>query len=198
MFTPEDKRRILNPQFQLEGPDLETVLIDPGILATCQDTLQRRLSLEFTGRFGNGILLVSDKMGMAHSLEVRMPFLDRSVVEFSLRLPSRLKVHGGREKVILSTLARRHLPPEIAARRKKGLAYPDGFWTRPPCDKYVRELLLDSTDRDGPLDRRYLQQHIPAWLRGQGAGVGPQISRLVFLQSWWNEFFGRSATRGEA
>ena len=124
-----------------------------------------------------------------------MPFLDRSVVEFSLRLPSRLKVHRGREKVILSTLARRHLPPEIAARRKKGLAYPDGFWTRPPCDQYVRELLLDGTGQDGPLDRRYLQRNIPLWLRGRGAGAGSRISRLVFLQSWWNEFFGNSATR---
>ncbi len=194
MFTPEEKRRILVPRFQAEGPDLEPVLIEPAILASCQDTLQRRLSLEFTGRLGNGILLESDKMGMAHSLEVRMPFLDRSVVEFSLRLPSRLKVHRGREKVILSTLARRHLPPEIAARRKKGLAYPDGFWTRPPCDRYVLELLLDGAGRDGPLDHRYLQRNIPLWLRGRGAGVGPQISRLVFLQSWWNEFFGGSAT----
>jgi asparagine synthase (glutamine-hydrolysing) len=193
LFTSEDKRRILNPRLQSGGPDLEPVLIDPDILASCQDTLQRRLSFEFTGRLGNGILLVSDKMAMAHSLEVRMPFLDRSVVEFALRLPSRLKVHGGREKVILSTLARRHLPPEIAARRKKGLAYPDGFWSRPPCDKYTRELLLDSAGPDGPLDRGYLQQYIPQWLRGGDRDAGAQISRLVFLQSWWNEFFGAQA-----
>lgn len=195
MFTPEEKRRILSPRLQAEGPDVEPVLIDPAILASCQDTLQRRLSFEFTGRLGNGILLCSDKMAMAHSLEVRMPFLDRSVIEFALRLPSRLKVHRGREKVILSSLARRHLPPEIAARRKMGLAYPDGFWTRPPCDQYVRELLLDGTGQDGPLDRRYLQRNIPLWLRGRGAGAGSRISRLVFLQSWWNEFFGNSATR---
>lgn len=194
MFTPADKLRILSPRFQARGPDLEPVLIDPDILAGCHDTLQRRLSLEFTGRFGNGTLLVSDKMGMAHSLEVRMPFLDRAVVEFALRLPSRLKVHCGREKVILATLAQRYLPPEIAARRKKGLAYPDGFWTRPPCDKYVRELLLDHAGHDGPLDRRYLQRNIPLWLRERSAAAGPQISRLVFLQSWWNEFFGSSAT----
>jgi asparagine synthase (glutamine-hydrolysing) len=194
MFTPEDKRQILNPRFQAldpdQSPDLEPALIAPGILASCQDTLQRRLSFEFGGRLGNGILLVSDKMAMAHSLEVRMPFLDRSVVEFALRLPSRLKIHGGQEKVILRTLAQRHLPPEIAARRKKGLAYPDGFWTRPPCDKYVREILLDSASEDGPLNPRYLRRNIPLWLRGQGAGAGPQISRLVFLQGWWNEFFG--------
>ncbi len=126
-----------------------------------------------------------------------MPFLDRSVVEFSMRLPSRLKVHDGREKVIVSALAQRYLPPGIAARRKKGLAYPGGFWTRPPCNKYVQELLLDSAVQDGPLDRRYLQQNVPQWLLGRGSGAG-QLSRLVFLQSWWNEFFGCSATRASS
>lgn len=197
MFTPEDKRRILTARFQAQGPDLEPVLIDPDVLANCHDTLDRRLSLDFKGRLGNGVLLVSDKMAMANSLEVRMPFLDRSVVEFSMRLPSRLKAHDGREKVILSALAQRYLPPEIAARRKKGLAYPGGFWTRLPCNKYVQELLLDSTAQDGPLDRRYLQQNVPQWLLGRGSGAG-QISRLVFLQSWWNEFFGCSATRASS
>jgi asparagine synthase (glutamine-hydrolysing) len=188
LFTPEDKRKMLAGELQSGGPDLEPVLIDPGALATCQDRLQRRLAFEFTGRLGNAVLLVSDKMGMAHSLEVRMPFLDHAVVEFALRLPSRLKVHRGREKVILSTLAKRYLPPEIANRRKKGLAYPDGFWMRPPCDKYVRELLLDSAG--GPFDHAYLQRNLPMWLGRPAAG--PQISRLVFLQSWWNEFIGGS------
>ncbi len=189
MFTPEDKGRMLKADLQGEVPDLEPALIHADVLGSCRDTLQRRLAFEFTGRLGNAILLVSDKMAMAHSLEVRMPFLDRSVVEFAMRLPSRLKVHRGREKVILSTVARRLLPPEIAARRKKGLAYPEGFWSRPPCDKYVRELLLDGSGKRGPLDSAYLHRNIPRWLRGDGRVLGPQIARLVFLQSWWNEFF---------
>src|ERR1039458_8747197 len=112
LFTPEDKRLLLNDWCQAEGPDLEPALIDADQLAACSDTLQRRLSFEFTGRLANAILLASDKMAMAHSLEVRMPFLDRSVVEFALRLPSRLKVHSGREKVILSGLAKRYLRSE--------------------------------------------------------------------------------------
>lgn len=115
-----------------------------------------------------------------------MPFLDRSLVDFALRLPSRLKVHRGREKVILSWLARRHLPPEIAARRKKGLAYPVGAWKRPPLDRYVRELLLDS---DGPIDRAYLRRQLPIWLEKQH-GEERQISSLVALQIWWSEFIG--------
>ncbi|MGA2435470.1 MAG: asparagine synthase C-terminal domain-containing protein, partial [Bryobacteraceae bacterium] len=189
LFTPGDKRKILAGEFQFGAPDLEPVLLDPGVLATCRDTLQRRLAFEFAGRLGNAVLLESDKMAMAHSLEVRMPFLDHAIVEFALRLPSRLKMHRGREKVILSTLAKRYLPPEIANRRKKGLAYPGGFWMRPPCNRFVRELLLDSAS--GPFDRASLLRNVPVWL-SRPSGGSP-INRLVFLQSWWNEFIAGSA-----
>jgi asparagine synthase (glutamine-hydrolysing) len=123
---------------------------------------------------------------------VRAPFLDRSIMEFAFGLPSRLKVHRGREKVILRALAQRHLPPEIAARRKKGLAYPLNAWSRPPLASYVRELLLDSP---GPFNRAYLERQLPFWFErvpGQA-----HVSCLVMLQAWWTEFVlnrGREAS----
>jgi asparagine synthase (glutamine-hydrolysing) len=190
-FSPQQKRRALRPEFQTDGPDLEAVLIRPDVLATCVDRLERRLSFDVTARLANALLFAGDKMSMAHSLEMRMPFLDRSIVEFALRLPSRLKVHQGREKVILSTLARRYLPPEIAARRKQGLAYPAGFWSRPPCDRYARELLLDCAG-NSPFNAQYLRQTVPAQLKSPGTrGIG----MMVFLQAWWNEYFAGSGMR---
>lgn len=188
-FTPADKLRVLRPEYHCSAVDLEPALLSSPALQSCQDILQRRLAFEFTGRLGNAILLDADKMSMAQSLEVRMPFLDRSIVDFALRLPSSLKVHRGHEKVILSALARRHLPSEIASRRKKGLAYPVGAWRRPPLDAYVRELLLSS---DGPIDRAYLQRQLPIWLEKQN-GEESQIGSLVALQTWWNEFIGAKA-----
>jgi len=186
ILTPRDKRLLLRPEFQVDGPDLQPTLISPQLLQSCTDRLQRRLGFDLTGRLANSILFTTDKMSMAHSLEVRIPFLDRSIMEFAFRLPSRLKVRDGREKVILRSLAQRHLPPEIAGRRKKGLAYPVGAWTRPPLDKYVRELLLDS---EGPFDRAYLEQQLPRWFAGRPPSE-PQFGCLVMLQNWWTEFVG--------
>ncbi len=183
-FTPADKLRVLRPEYRHSAIDLEAALMTSPALESPKDILQRRLGFEFNGRLGNAILFDVDKMGMAHSLEVRMPFLDRWVVEFALRLPSRHKVHRGREKVILSRLARRHLPAEIAARRKKGLAYPVGAWRRPPLSTYVRELLFDSS---GPIDPAFIRRQLPIWLDKQ-SGEENQISSLVALQTWWNEF----------
>jgi len=187
MFTPADKRRLLRPEFCAGGPDTQAVLIGSDVLETCPDTLARRLAFDFSGRLADAVLFSGDKMSMANSLEIRMPFLDAAVVEFALRLPSRWKVHGGREKVVLSHLARRYLPREIAARRKKGLGYPHGLWLAPPCKRYARELLLDNA-RSGPFDAKYLQHALARWM-SRGNTAASAVSKLVVLQSWWNEAF---------
>src|SRR5581483_11075016 len=107
LFTPRDQRAMLRPDLWTDDADLESAVIDRETADNCADRLQRRLSFEFGGRLGNAVLLTSDRMFMAHSVEARMPFLDRTIVDFALRLPSRLKAHRGREKLILAPLARK-------------------------------------------------------------------------------------------
>ncbi len=185
-LVPDEKRELLKPEFS-GGPDIAPVILSPDILSTCSDSLQRRLAHDFTARLSEGILFAEDKVTMAHSLEQRMPFLDRSVVEFALRLPSRLKIRNGREKVILSHLARRHLPTEIFQRRKKGLGYPGRTWTRGPIAEYGRQVLMDAGD--SPFNRKALE----TWIRTRPNDG--RISRLIWLQCWWNEFIAASAAR---
>jgi asparagine synthase (glutamine-hydrolysing) len=182
-FSPEEKRLLLKRQYQSDGPDAAPAVISDEVLASCPDDLERRLAFDFTARLSDGILFMTDKVSMAHSLELRMPFLDRRVVDFALRLPSKLKVHRGREKRILGMLARRHLPAEIAARRKRGIGYPISAWNRPPLAGYVRQLLLDC---DGPFNRPFLETHLDNW-RTRHRSQGPLMAALS-LQCWWNEF----------
>jgi asparagine synthase (glutamine-hydrolysing) len=186
-FTRVEKRRLLNPHHGLVDPDLGPVLLDPAILSSCRDTLERRLAFDFTGRLPGAILFQGDKMSMAHSLEVRMPFLDRKVVEFALRLPSDMKVRNRQQKYILSLLSRR-LPSDIRRRRKQGLAYPRWRFASQPLAGFARELLLDGASADGLLNRRYLESRLEAWLNPR-YGEYRRVVMLLFLQSWWNEFF---------
>lgn len=183
--TPEDKRRMLQREYWVDGPDVAPVLVPDDILSTCSDRVQRCLAFEIRGRLADGILFMTDKAAMAHSLEVRMPFLDQAVVDFALRLPSRLKMHRGREKIVVRKLAERHLPAGIAARRKHGLGYPPRIWLKEPLRGFARGLLLDSASRS-PFRREYLEYALdPARPR-----LGDEtMRRLVFLQLWWNEFF---------
>jgi asparagine synthase (glutamine-hydrolysing) len=185
-LIPSEKRKILKPELRREGPDLVPLRLDDETLASCRDSLQRRLGFDFTARLAEGILYITDRVGMAHSLEVRVPFLDKRVVEFALELPSRWKIHRGREKRILAEIARLRLPPAIAARRKHGLGYPAGLWMRVPLRRLAREILLDS-GRDGPFDRQGIEEHLKRADR-HPRRASQRVAQAVFLQCWWNEF----------
>jgi len=175
----------LKPEYAAGGPDITPVLLPLDILSSCADRVQRCLALEMRGRLADGILFMTDKTAMAHSLEVRMPFLDRAVVDFALRLPSQFKVHHGREKIVVRKLAERHLPPAVAKRRKHGLGYPPGMWGKPPLRGFVKTLLLDSASR-GPFRREFLERVCG---RQRFLHAEQMLGRLAFLQLWWNEFF---------
>jgi asparagine synthase (glutamine-hydrolysing) len=88
------------------------------------------------------ILVKSDRMSMAHSLEVRPAFLDHRILEFAAKLPSDLKIRGKRQKYVLSELMRPILTPFITQRKKIGFDIPAHEWFRGP----LRGLLLETLD----------------------------------------------------
>jgi asparagine synthase (glutamine-hydrolysing) len=97
------------------------------------------------------ILNKVDRMSMAHSLEVRPPFLDHRIVEFSASLPTSLKIQGSRQKIVLKELMKNRLPETILRRKKVGFDIPAHEWLRGP----LRELLLDAT-REGLAEHKSL------------------------------------------
>ena len=74
-------------------------------------------------------------MSMAHSLEVRMPFLDAPLIDFALSMPSNIKLRDGQPKYILGHLADRLLPPEVARREKRCLQYPLNQYLNGPAEE---------------------------------------------------------------
>ncbi|HVL55404.1 MAG TPA: asparagine synthase (glutamine-hydrolyzing), partial [Burkholderiaceae bacterium] len=87
----------------------------------------RALWLDCRTQLADDLLLYSDKLSMAHSLELRVPFLDAEVLAFLERLPTASRVTPRRSKRILLEYARRRLPPQIVARKKKGFPIPNLF-----------------------------------------------------------------------
>ena len=86
------------------------------------------------------ILVKSDRMGMAHSLEVRPPFLDHRLVEFAASLPENYKLRGSQMKFLLRELMKEKLPPAIVRRKKVGFDIPAHDWFR----GVLKPLLLDT------------------------------------------------------
>jgi asparagine synthase (glutamine-hydrolysing) len=99
------------------------------------------------------LLVKTDRLSMAHSLELRVPFLDPKVAEFAFSLPRRMKVRGFAKKRLLRRALAPLLPKEIVHGRKQGFSIPIAAWLRGPLEPFAREVLAPSAlARQGLLD----------------------------------------------
>src|SRR5213595_3461989 len=100
--------------------------------------------LEIRCSLPDELLMYADKLSMAHSLEVRVPYLDRTVVEYVQRLAAGFKVRNGSRKWLHRRVCENYLPPRILKRKKRGFAanVVDG-WLRSSMQDQLPELLLD-------------------------------------------------------
>lgn len=102
--------------------------------------LNRHLWLDQLYYLPDDILYKCDRMSMAHSLEVRPPFLDHRIVEFAARVPESLKLQGGTLKYLLRDLVRDKIPASVLSRPKQGFDIPTHHWFR----TVLKQLLLDT------------------------------------------------------
>jgi asparagine synthase (glutamine-hydrolysing) len=149
-------------------------------------------SLYFEAKtFLNGLLIVEDKLAMAHGLEGRVPFLDNDLVDFAMRLPAKMKLGnltevvrlnenepGGKAeryfektrdgKLILRKMMGRHIPAQVAEREKQGFSAPDASWFKGESIDYVkRRLLNDRAHIYDYLDRKVVRSLIDDHLEGR-------------------------------
>jgi asparagine synthase (glutamine-hydrolysing) len=134
------------------------------------------------------LLMKQDQMSMSTSIESRVPFLDHHLVEFSARLPERLKLSGFTTKQVLREAVRGLLPQSILTRSKMGFPVPFAGWTAGRWNHVAREVLLDRRARErGLLDpdgvTRLLDDHRAGRRRG-----GDAIWALLNLELWYRTF----------
>ena len=146
--------------------------------------LNRFLWLDQLNYLPDDILYKSDRMSMAHSLEVRPPFLDHRIVEFAARLPESLKIRGGRLKFILRELMRDRLPRPVLTRKKEGFDIPAHDWLR----GVLRPLLLDTLNQRAAADSGVFSwPAIESVLRAHSdrrANLGYHLWGLLVLFLW--------------
>ncbi len=87
------------------------------------------------------LLVKTDRASMAHSLEARVPYLDATVSNFALALPTRHKLRGLRKKVLLRKAAAPMLPDRIVHGRKRGFSIPAAAWLRGELEPFARDVL---------------------------------------------------------
>jgi asparagine synthase (glutamine-hydrolysing) len=106
--------------------------------------IDRMLHADCMTRLADHQLPITDKMAMAHGLELRSPFLDRRIAEFAMRIPSEMKLRKRRVKYVTRRLAERYLPKELVYRRKQGFGFPLALWLRGPLRPLLRRSIDES------------------------------------------------------
>ena len=124
-FTGAEKRSLVRHPL----PAALSPILDE--LARAGDTLPAYLWFDQQYYLPDDILMKVDRISMAHSIEVRPPFLDHRIVEFAAGLPPAFKVDGRRQKVVLKQLMKDKLPPGIVTPPQGRLRH-----TRPPLDAW--------------------------------------------------------------
>ena len=151
------------------------------------DPLHRALYFDFK-TFLNGLLLVDDKLAMAHSVEARVPFLDNDLVELVTRIPSEFKLRGAQSKVVLKEAMRGLLPEETLRRRKQGFTPPDQSWYKLSAMSYIRLLILGRRSLDrGYFEPSYLEKILDDHLSDRRNNRFLIWSLMCF--EWWNRLF---------
>ena len=146
--------------------------------------LDRMMLADQMAYLPDDLLAKLDRASMAVSLEVRAPLLDHRVVEFSWRLPQRLKLRGNLGKWILRQVLYRRVPKEIVERPKMGFSVPIDRWLRGPLRRWADSLLFsEDLGRDGLLEPGEILRtwrDLQAGRRPAGAGLWA----VIMFQAW--------------
>jgi asparagine synthase (glutamine-hydrolysing) len=105
------------------------------------DALNRMFAVDAETQLPDDLLMLTDKMSMAVSLECRVPFLDHQLVELAAAMPSEIKVKGGRLKHVLKESLGDLLPADILDRKKRGFGTPMGAWLKKELAPLLNRLL---------------------------------------------------------
>lgn len=169
-------------------------------------------SLYFEAKtFLHGILLVEDKLSMAHSLETRVPFLDNDLVDFAMKVPITHKLKNLKEvirinenipgpkterffeqnndgKIILRKALMKYVPESYATGLKQGFSAPDASWFKGESNNYIKNILYDKRARI----YEYIQPKMAQQLMDEHFS-GKTNRRLLIWSllcfEWWNRIF---------
>jgi len=151
--------------------------------------LDREGYVDLKMTMADSVLMKVDKMSMASSLEVRVPFLDHEVVEFATGLPPQWRMRGFETKTILKEAMLAHLPREILYRKKQGYSLPLKNWLRNELRDYARDQIRESEIVRQVFDlaaiERVWEEHL-----SRRHNHNHLLWALLNLALWHRRFFG--------
>jgi asparagine synthase (glutamine-hydrolysing) len=194
-FSDFQKSRLMSPQFKRtvrtsSYPIINRYYREISELDSEADFLKRLTYLELKHRLPELLLMRADKMAMAHSLEGRVPFLDKRLVEFALQIPTSIKLKDNVQKYILKKSVTGIIPDELIWRKKQGFATSMSEWMKPtsPTSEKLLGIIRNSKLKErGLLDYGYVEKLIKA--HADGVEHNFRLWNLITLSLWYDYWF---------
>lgn len=187
MFLPDEVNDILKDNYKTDMSPFD--LCTPYYAQVKgKDDVLRKMYIDLNFWLPHDILLKADKMSMANSVELRVPFLDKEVFSLARRIPTKYLVHDNQTKYIFRRVAEKCIPKEWAKRRKLGFPVPFGNWIKE--DKYykmVKELFTSDFAAeffDTDKINRMLDNHHNGTQKN-----GKKIYVIFSFLIWYKRFF---------
>jgi asparagine synthase (glutamine-hydrolysing) len=196
MFTEDEKRRLLRSYDEKVRYTQVTAPIYAEAHAAEFDPVTMMQYIDLYTWLRGDILVKADRMSMAHSLEVRVPYLDREVFEAAASVPVDLRVppHSHDTKYALRQALRDVVPPAIVNRKKLGFPTPTRVWLRTEMYEWARDILANS-GAGGLLDLAYAMELLEEHRRGERDNSRKVWTVLMFCL-WHAIFVERSLDPG--
>lgn len=187
VWHDKDALKVLKPRYRT-GPSALEVTAPIYERVKGKSELDKKQYLDMNLWLPGDILLKADKMSMASSLELRVPFLDRKVMEQAEKLPHEYKINGKNTKYIFRKAANRTLPDEWADRKKMGFPVPIRYWLR---EKKYYDIVRDYFTSDFAeefFDTGLLMSILDEHFEGK-ANNGRRIWTAFTFLVWYKRFF---------
>jgi asparagine synthase (glutamine-hydrolysing) len=177
VFDDEAAAEVLRAPMLANGHPLAAALAD----ADSTDELNRMLQVDVATQLPDDLLMLTDKMSMAVSLECRVPLLDHELCELAAAIPERVKLRGGRLKHVMKEALVDVLPRGILERKKRGFGTPMGAWFKGALAPLVQQLLSpEAIARRGLFDARAVSALIAAHDANRIDGTDRLLALLNF------------------
>ena len=156
-FSQGDLKKLLNENVFYEAPKHEHERAISKALGETTDAFDVLMHASIKTRLVNDYLVKTDRATMFNSLELRTPFLDKDLIEFSTSLPFNLIMHGGENKYITKKVAEKHFSKELIYREKQGFGIPIGHWMKNVWRKQFEEVVFEK-QAIIPLNYAFIEQ----------------------------------------
>ncbi len=192
VFSDEEKDLLLTDDFKANLDHLSSYSLFAKNFGatTSKDPLNRILEMEWNTQLPDQVLAFVDFLSMAHSVEIRSPFLDYQLVEFVSSIPGHMKIRNGIVKDILKRAVQHLLPDGIAQRPKEGFVLPIFDWMVDNLKAYCLDILSENRLKAHHFFNEYFVKHILDDYYAGKKNNAVKVWNLMMFQVWWERYFG--------